>query len=109
MNEKKFIRIAKKLGWSVSKDTHTLELQQYTSYGQDFSFSVNRNDDYVKQVYDYYESYDPDEEALLWVDDSGHGKNGAPYRLKDIITDMEEVEAMLVELYDTLIQNNING
>lgn len=109
MNEKKFIRIAEKLGWSVSKDKYTLELSQYTSYGQDFSFSINRNDDYVKQVYDYYESYDPDEEALLWVDDSGHGKNGAPYRLKDIITDMEEVEAMLVELYDTLIQNNING
>ena len=104
MNEKKFIRIAEKLGWSVSKDTHTLELQQYTSYGQDFSFSVNRNDDYVKQVYDYYESCDPEEEALLWVHDSGHGKNGAPYHLKDIIKDMEEVADMLCELYNTLIQ-----
>ena len=109
MNEKKFIRIAEKLGWSVSKDKETLELQQYTSYGQDFNFSVNRNDDYVMQVYNYYESYDPDEEALLWVDDSGHGKNGAPYRLKDIITDMEEVEGMLAELYNELICNTING
>jgi hypothetical protein len=78
-------------------------LQFYTDYGQDFSFSVNRNEDYVKQVYDYYNSFDPDEEALLWVDDSGHGKNGAPYRLKDIITDMEEVEKELEKLYDALI------
>lgn len=103
MTEKKFIQIAERLGWSVTKDRYDIELQFYTDYGQDFSFSVNRNEDYVKQVYDYYNSFDPDEEALLWVDDSGHGKNGAPYRLKDIITDMEEVENELEKLYDALI------
>lgn len=103
MTEKKFIKIAEDLGWSVTKDRYDIELQFYTDYGQDFSFSVNRNEDYVKQVYDYYNSFDPDEEALLWVDDSGHGKNGAPYRLKDIITDMEEVEDELKKLYDALI------
>lgn len=103
MTEKKFIQIAERLGWSVTKDRYDIELQFYTDYGQDFSFSVNRNEDYVKQVYGYYDSFDPDEEALLWVDDSGHGKNGAPYRLKDIITDMEEVEKELEKLYDALI------
>lgn len=103
MTAKKFIQIAERLGWSVTKDRYDIELQFYTDYGQDFSFSVNRNEDYVKQVYDYYNSFDPDEEALLWVDDSGHGKNGAPYRLKDIITDMEEVENELEKLYDALI------
>ena len=103
MTEKKFIQIAERLGWSVTKDRYDIELQFYTDYGQDFSFSVNRNENYVKQVYDYYNSFDPDENALLWVDDSGHGKNGAPYRLKDIITDMEEVEKELEKLYDALI------
>lgn len=103
MTEKKFIKIAEDLGWSVTKDRYDIELQFYTDYGQDFNFSVNRNEDYVKQVYDYYNSFDPDEEALLWVDDSGHGKNGAPYRLKDIITDMEEVEDELKKLYGALI------
>lgn len=103
MTEKKFIQIAERLGWSVTKDRYDIELQFYTDYGQDFNFSVNRNEDYVKQVFDYYNSFDPDEEALLWVDDSGHGKNGAPYRLKDIITDMEEVENELEKLYDALI------
>lgn len=103
MTEKKFIQIAERLGWSVTKDRYDIELQFYTDYGQDFSFSVNRHEDYVQQVYDYYNSFDPDEEALLWVDDSGHGKNGAPYRLKDIISDMEEVENELEKLYDALI------
>ena len=39
---------------------------------------------------------------MLWTDSSGHGKNGAPYRLKDIITDMEEVESRLEELYHAI-------
>jgi hypothetical protein len=40
---------------------------------------------------------------MLWVDDSGHGKNGAPYRLRDIIDDMENVEEELLELRNALI------
>lgn len=103
MTEKQFIKIAVDLGWTVHKYRYDIELGQYTTFGQDFWFSVNRNEDYVKPVYEYYDSFDPDEEALLWVDDSGHGKNGAPYRLKDIITDMEEVEKELEKLYDALI------
>ena len=103
MTEKQFIKIAVDLGWTVQKDPDTIELGQYTTYGQDFWFSVNRNEDYVKQVYEYYDSFDPGQEALLWVGDDGHGKNGAPYHLKDIIKDMEEVEYMIEKLYDTLI------
>ena len=91
------------MGWSVTKDVYDIELQFYTDYGQDFSFSVNRNEDYVKQVYNYYDSFDPSAEALLWCDDDGHGKNGAPYLLKDIIADMEEVEQKLEQLYDALL------
>lgn len=90
MTEKQFIKIAEDLGWTVHKDLYDIELGQYTTYGQDFWFSVNRNEDYVKQVYEYYDSFDPEQEALLWVGDDGHGKNGAPYHLKDIIKDMEE-------------------
>lgn len=76
MNTKQFIKIAEGLGWSVTKDRTDIELQQYTTFGQDFSFSVNRTEDYVKQVYEYYDSFDPSAEALLWCDDFGHGKNG---------------------------------
>lgn len=106
MNTKQFIKIAEGLGWSVTKDRADIELQQYTSFGQDFNFSVNRTEDYVKQVYEYYNSFDPSAKALLWCDDDGHGKNGAPYHLKDIIADMEEVEQMLEQLYDALLCNS---
>ena len=51
---------------------------------------------------DYYEGYDPSEEAILWCDSSGHGKKGAPYHLKDIIADMEEAEEMVGALYEAI-------
>lgn len=78
--------IAEDKGWSVytePKDALVeFEFSQSTDFGQDFSFSASMNDgdiySLIKDVNDYYEGYDPDEEALLWVGSDGHGKNGAP-------------------------------
>lgn len=50
----------------------------------------------------YYEAYDSDYEAYLWIGTDGHGKNGAPYHIKDIVSDMEAAEAMIDTLYETL-------
>ena len=69
------------------------EFAQFTDRGQDFSFSAEMiagdPRSIIKSVDDYYENYDPDEEAILWVGPDGHGRNGAPYRLSDIVKDME--------------------
>lgn len=46
--------------------------------------------------------YDPDYEATLWVGDDSHGKNGVPYRLSDIIKDMEECKKNMRDLYQAL-------
>ena len=43
----------------------------------------------------YYEDFDPDYEAYLWIGDDGHGRNGAPYHIKDIVSDMEEAAALV--------------
>lgn len=96
------IQIAESLGWSVDVDENGITFSQYTTAGQDFSFCIDKNKDIAEEVYDYYEGYDPSEEAILWCDSSGHGKRGAPYHLKDIIADMEEVEAMILKLYETI-------
>ena len=40
----------------------------------------------------------PDYEAYLWIGDDGHGRNGAPYHIKDIVSDMEEAEEQIYEL-----------
>ena len=67
--------IAEDKGWSVYTEPKgalvEFEFSQSTDFGQDFSFSASMNDgdiySLIKDVNDYYEGYDPDEEALLWV------------------------------------------
>lgn len=105
MTFKKFKKIAKELGWNVSVYENDINLQQYTSFGQDFFFTIQKDKELIPQVYDFYENYDPCEEALLWTGSDGHGKNGAPHELKDIIKDMEECEQMVKDLYEKLIEN----
>lgn len=46
-----------------------------------------------------YENFEPDYEASLWVDNTLHGINGAPYSLSDILDDMNSVQEMLHNLY----------
>lgn len=103
--------IAEQLGWQVKTDTAkpnltVFDFLQYTPYGQDFGFSVemkgNDTDSLIDRIEEYYEGFDPDYEAYLWIGNDGHGKNGAPYHIKDIVTDMEEAEKMIETLYETL-------
>ena len=102
MKIKRFQKIAESLGWRVMISESDIELSQYSPAGQDFSFSIDKNSNYLHQVYDYYNSYDPSAETMLWVDSEGHGKNGAPYNLEDVLNDMKAVEKMLETLYITL-------
>ena len=61
----------------------------------------------INQDYCRYEAilrgdFDPDYEAYLWIGDDGHGRNGAPYHIKDIVSDMEEAEEQIYELLQAL-------
>lgn len=103
--------VAASLGWHVETDTREsnlveFEFQQYTPVGQDFSFSVemkdNDPDNLLSEIDEYYEGFDPDYEAYLWIGADGHGKHGAPYHIKDIVTDMEQAETMIKTLYEAL-------
>ena len=115
----RIIGIAEDNGWSVtveycgnSKSLY-FEFAQYTDRGQDFSFSAEMKEGDVRSLIEninsYYESYDPDEEAILWTGPDGHGRNGAPYRLSEIIKDMEDVETMVKELLDAIIDADLEN
>lgn len=87
--------VATSLGWQVTSDTSVpnvveFEFSQYTPEGHDLDFCAEMKDN------------DPDYEAYLWIGTDGHGKNGAPYHIKDIVSDMEAAEAMINTLYETL-------
>ena len=105
--------IAEILGWSVDfSEPQTgktdVNFAKYTSYGQDFNFSVELEDDdmeaFIDNIHEYYENFDVDEEAYIWIGSDGHGKNGAPYHIADIVKDTEEAEVMMADLYEAFRQ-----
>lgn len=111
--------IAEEDGWSVHIDEHEdredvieFTFGKYTDCGQDFSFSVDMRDGdidtLIESIDAYHECYDPDEEAMLWLGPDGHGKNGAPYRMTDVVNDMEQCETFIGELLELLIEANRN-
>ena len=113
MIQQKITEIAEILGWSgdfsePQNGKTDVNFAKYTSYGQDFNFSVElENDDmeaFIDNIHEYYENFDVDEEAYIWIGSDGHGKNGAPYHIADIVKDMEEAEVMMADLCEAFRQ-----
>lgn len=106
------IRCGEAEGWYVSTDSQQrrgitiFEFSKFTPAGQDFSFSATMKgkslDTLVADMETYYENFDVDEETYLWLGNDGHGKNGAPYRMKDVLTDMEAAEQMIDSLIEAV-------
>lgn len=106
---RKVTDIAQEKGWSISvedenKTSIQFEFQRYTKYGQDFNADMLDEDidTLIAGMKRYYEDFDPDYEAYLWIGDDGHGRNGAPYHIKDIVSDMEDAEEQIYELLQAL-------
>lgn len=109
----RIIAIAEAKGWSVNTDEEeqghvVFEFSQYTPAGQDFNFSAELTNGeartLIENIKEYYNGFDADAEAYLWIGNDGHGKNGAPYHIKDIVRDMEAAEEMVYHLYLALNQ-----
>ena len=105
----KVTKIAEEDDWSVYNydkafDRVSLEFGKYSSRDQDFSFSINCKtgsvDEFIEAIEDYYDDYDPSEEASIWLDPNGHGKNGAPHDLEDVLNDMKECKENVRSLLD---------
>lgn len=101
---KKLIKAIENAGFSVSKDDNNMyDFGKYSSAGQDFHFHVDTGEclgDFLCNIFAYYQGFDVSEETYYWLDDTGHGKNGAPYDMRDIYNDMEECEGFIDELYE---------
>lgn len=109
MTRKQIEKAAEEAGWNViiaksENGGYYIEFQMYTDFGQDVNegFHVKKLEDIVSEVDERYQNYDPSEEASIWVGPDGHGKNGAPHDLEDILDDMKDVESALEKLSDTL-------
>lgn len=109
---KKLTSKIEKSGFTISTaDENILEFQKYSGAGQDFSFCIDTEgnlDSFRENILAYYCDFDVSYEASLWLDEDGHGKNGAPYDMKDVYEDMEECQGFIMELYN-IVDRYINS
>ena len=107
-NLTRLIDIAEQLGWKVTRDGSDYELEKYSPAGHDFIVTLDSASEgsaspaasLIDSLEEEIDTFDPSEEAALWLDTDGHGRNGAPYDMKDCYQDMECCLDMIKELRD---------
>ena len=102
------ITCAEAEGWKVDASIYYKEMTSYFEFskfspaGSDFSFSAEMKcaniNSFIEHLEDYYEDFDVDYETYIWLDQWGHGKNGAPYSLRAVLEDSEAIEKMVEAL-----------
>lgn len=106
--KKEMTEIAESLNFNItiSEDEDVnISFAKTSSYGQDFNFEISVDKDASmidiwKRLQSYQNNFDVSAEAYLWLDESGHGKNGAPFEMIDVYKDMEECKGFVTELAD---------
>lgn len=97
--------IAELCGWKVFIDNTTFEFEQMIGT-HDFVFAIQCEEkslqSFVIQLENYLKNFDVDYETSIWIGKDGHGINGAPYHIKDILDQMylakEQIAALLYEI-----------
>lgn len=110
MNEKQKCAMLDKIddmGWyiHVDDDGGSIELEKWTPAGEDFIFSI-AGKDIAAEVKEYYEDFDPNEHAKMWVENMGT-VNGVPKDIRTLIDDAEAIDSMLAELVDALLEMEV--
>ncbi len=104
----KIVEIAEENGWKVNVESNdgddfSYEFSKHSPAGQDFSFEAKMEDNNVytllNNIRNYICCYDCSQQAYLWLDNDGHGTNGAPYDMKDVYEDIEACKKMTFELW----------
>ena len=90
--------------WAMTEDERYYTFEIYSPAGQDFIFDIDKNEavnleTLSSEIYGYYNCFDVDEATYIWLDESGHGRNGAPYNMEDVLKDMKWCENKIYELF----------
>lgn len=100
----KIIEVAEIIGWNVETYEDSVEFHKYSPAGREFGFSVEEVDteEVINGVHAYIEGFDVSYETYIYLDSTGHGANGAPYAMRDVLEDTEAIFEMLRGLSSTL-------
>lgn len=107
----KITQIAESSDWSLTVDNNEYAFNTYSPQGQDFNIEIMADtvDELIEKLYERYNNFDCSEETYLWLDESGHGINGAPYDIKDLYEDMENCKILIFDLYHSLKSHDITN
>lgn len=83
------------IGGSADIEEGRIEVNYHN--GQDCRAEFDMND-FWNDIERYLDNYDLDYETYFWLGEDGHGRNGAPYHIKDIIASNEDWLEWLEEL-----------
>ena len=122
----KIYEIAQSEGWKVDysytdeKETDIIfSFEKYSPAGRDFVFEVcvpnedDEDDEYnlyynvADAIYTFFECFDVSYETYIWLDENGHGKNGAPYDMSDVYKDTESCEKMIGDLWRSFYDKDL--
>ena len=106
------VACAEAKGWRVEagiiykEQKSEFEFFKYSPAGRDFSFNATMKcadiNTLIKEIDSFYEDFDVDYETYIWLDQFGQGRNGAPYRMRAVLEDMEATEKMIEELLEAI-------
>ncbi len=90
-------------GFSIYQcDESVFDFGKYSPAGMDFHFWADTENDihyFADNILSLYQDFDVSSETYLWLDQNGHGKNGAPYDMKDVYIDLEYCQKYIDDLY----------
>lgn len=94
-----FKKICENQYWNVNVYETEIELSKYTPAGEDFSFTIDANDDLQRQVEEYANDFDVDEHVKMWIDGPG-----TPGSIRVLLEDAEWIDEDLHRLAKALIK-----
>jgi len=102
----KMMEVVEKIDWSVQIEGKDFTFSKFSPADQDFNIELAAEnlDEVIEKIKERCDNFDCSEETYLWLDNTGHGQNGAPYDMKDLYEDMEACLKMMEELYETIAQ-----
>ena len=110
---KELMKAIENTGWSMTENKTYYDFEIFSPAGQEFCFcidKIDKRDDLdtlSSEIYDYYNCFDVDEAAYFWLDETGHGKNGTPYHMRDVLEDMKWCENKVYELFEIIHEEEI--
>ena len=97
--------VANGLGWSVDiDDNNNFMFEKDIQFQRNIGFMVTADniESLCKEVSDYYFNFDVSYETYSWLDEKGHGKNGAPYDMSDLYDYIQMYNRKVKMLRDSL-------